>query len=132
MKENAMPSSDLGEARRLLEQAERETNPARKFAALEEGIDLLETYAAESEVPDLERSRSSNLRHSHIRRLLKQLIELRGIQFDVWFDYIKLLLLRLEPDVKAILEEDASLKDGYSKFTSLWKDELLEALQRST
>lgn len=126
-----MPSSDLGDTRRLLEQAECETDPVRKFAALEEALDFLDDYIADLATSDLERTYANNLRRSNVRRLLKQLVEMRGIQFDVWFSYIRLLLLRLEPEVKAILEEDPSLKSDYSEFVALWKDELLDLLQRA-
>ena len=126
-----MPSSDLGYTRRLLEQAERETDPARKFASLEEALDVLDDYIANAATSDPDRTYANNLRRSNVRRLLKQLVEMRGIQFDIWSSYIRLFLLRLEPEVKAILENDASVKSGYSDFVSLWKDELLDLLQRS-
>src|SRR5882762_1570992 len=121
-----MVSSDIDEARRLLTQAESEINPARKLAALEEGIDLLESLVAKADCPASDRTLAHNLRHSSIRRLLKQLVNLRNIQFTVWFGYVQLLLLRLESDVKTILEEDASLKEGYVAFVKTWRDELLE------
>ena len=126
-----MPSSDLIEAQRLLERADRETDPARKLAAVEEGIDFLEVFVADPDASNLGRTRAANLRRTNIRRLLTQSIEMRSIEFHVWIDYIKLLLLRLEPDVKAILADDPSLNDRYNQFVALWKDELLDALQRS-
>ena len=124
-----MSSSDLDEARRLLEQAEREGDPERKFAALDEGIDILEAYAADPSVSDQQRTYASNFRRSNIRRLLNQLVDMRDLQFHAWLNYIKLLLLRLETDVKAILEEDPSLQDRYDEFVGLWRDELMELLQ---
>ena len=126
-----MSSSDLDEARRLLEQAERETDPERKFAALEEGIDILDTYASDPTVSDQQRNYASNFRRSNVRRLLNQLVQMRNIQFSAWFNYIKILLLRLKADVQAVLNEDASLKVKYSEFVGLWKNELMELLQKS-
>ncbi len=77
-----MPSSDLAEAQGLLERAERETDAARKFAALEEGIDLLEAYVDNTDVSDFERTRAMNLRRTNVRRLLSQLVDMRNIQLN--------------------------------------------------
>lgn len=125
-----MSTSDLDEARRLLEQAEHEADPERKFAALEQGIDLLDAYASDPSVSDQQQNYALNFRRSNVRRLLNQLVHMRNIQFGAWLNYIKLLLLRLEADVQAVLEEDTSLKDKYGEFVSLWEDELMDLLQR--
>jgi hypothetical protein len=55
---------------------------------------------------------------------------MRSIQFYDWLHFIA-LLIRFETDLKAVLEEDASLKDKFSRFFSLWNDELMELSQRS-
>jgi hypothetical protein len=125
-----MSSSDVDEARRLLERAEREVDPKRKFVALEEGINILDEYASDTSVFDQQRNYALNLRRSSIRRLLNQLDEMRSIQFYDWLHFIA-LLIRFETDLKAVLEEDASLKDKFSRFFSLWNDELMELSQRS-
>ena len=124
-----MSSSDLDEARRLLEQAEREVDPKRKLAAFKEGIYILNEYAYDPSVLDQQLNYALNLRRSNVRRLLNQLVELRNIQFDDWVAFILFLLFRLETDVKAVLDEDASLNDKYKKFVGLWKDELMELFE---
>lgn len=125
-----MWSSDLDEARRLLEQAEREVDPKRKLAALKEGIYILDEYASDPSVSDQQRNYALNFRRSNVRRLLDQLVEMHDIQFYEWFGF-NALLIRFETDLKAVLEEDASLKDKFSRFFSLWNDELMERSQRS-
>ncbi|MHB0987022.1 MAG: hypothetical protein ACYC05_15800 [Sulfuricella sp.] len=56
---------------------------------------------------------------------------MRGIQFNDWWSYIRLLLIERANEVKTILGENAKLKEDYQAFVDLWKDELLEALERS-
>jgi hypothetical protein len=123
-----MGSETLENARRLFEQAERETDPERKFAALEEALDLTDDLRADPTLAAPEISFASNLRQSHLRRLLGQLTAMRHVQIDVWFNYIKLLLLHVEPEVEAILANDPSLRESHRAFKALWKDELLELL----
>lgn len=126
-----MPTSDLAEARRLLEQAEAEKDPARKFAALEEGFEILEALATERTISNAELNVIRNVRHSAIRRLLKQLTQMPEIDLGSWLDYVRLLVTRFDAEVHSALENDKSLKDGYSKFVSLWGEEFLDILQRS-
>jgi hypothetical protein len=121
-----MTNRYLTEARGLFEQAEGETVPSRKFAALEEAFELVDLVQGDLSLPRSDQELAENMRHSNIRRLLGQLVEMRAIQFGDWFDYIQLLLM--QNDVKTALEEDPSLNAGYQDFVAIWKDELIEAL----
>jgi len=103
----------LDEARRLLEAADMEADPVRKLAALEEALDLLD------EVQDTRRA--ANLRRSYTRRLITQLFVLKKADIVTWFDYARFLLLRLEPDVAAVLKDDPDLKASYDEFLALWR-----------
>jgi hypothetical protein len=125
-----MPISELDQARALFESVERESDPERKLAHLEEALDLIDDFTADHEAPSAEINYAINLRHAHLRRLLAQLIKERDVQVDVWFNYVKLLLLRVAPEIDDILAEDASLKSGYLKFVNLWAAEFLEAAAR--
>ncbi len=120
-----MANRYLTEARGLFEQAEGETDPLRKFAALEEAFELIDMVLDDASLPLSDQKLATNMRHSNIRRLLGQLVEMRAIQFDDWLNYIKLLLSQHE--VKTVLEEDPSLKKDYQDFVAIWKDELIEA-----
>jgi hypothetical protein len=126
-----MTHRDLNDARRLFERSESETDSSRKFLALEEALDLVDLVLENSSLAQSERDLATNLRHSHIRRLLRQLVEMRGIQFGDWWNYIQLLLMQRGHEVKSVLEEDPTLKDGYQAFIAIWKDELVEALERA-
>ena len=110
------------EARSLLERAEGERDPERKLAYLEEAVDLLD---------DMEDARARNLRRAYTRRLLGQLVRLRGTDVFTWFDYAQLLLLRLGSDVQAILAEDAALKGAYDEFMALWPVDVQQVLRRT-
>ncbi|GAO37339.1 hypothetical protein SCT_2760 [Sulfuricella sp. T08] len=121
----------LNDALRLFEQSEGKTDPSRKFIALEEALELVDLVLEDSSLPQPDRELAENLRHSNIRRLLSQLVGMRGIQFGDWFNYIDLLLMRREHEVKTILDEDSSLKEGYQAFVAIWKGELLEALEHA-
>jgi hypothetical protein len=120
----------LDEIRRLFESAETESDPERKFSCLEEALDLSDDFIADNPgAPDL--TVVSNVRHSHLRRLVAQLAGMRNIDIAVWFNYIRLFLLRVEPEVDAVLAKDPELASLYRSFMDLWRDELLAAAERS-
>lgn len=125
-----MPTSDLVEARHLLEQAEAERDPARKFSALEEGLALLEALADDRTISEADRRIVQNVRHSSVRRLLKQLTQMREVDPGVWLDYVLLLVLRFDAEVDAALKSDESLEEGYRKFVLRWGPEVVEMLRR--
>lgn len=125
-----MTHPHMTEARGLFERSERETDPSRKFAALEEALELVDLVLEDSSLPQSDRELAANLRHSNIRRLLRQLVGMRGIQIEDWFNYIDLLLIRHAHEVKTVLDEDSSLKEGYQAFKAIWKDEFIDALEQ--
>jgi len=106
----------LDEARRLLEAADKEADPARKLAALEEALDLLDEIG---EGP--QRSLAANLRRSYTRRLITQLLALKKADILTWFDYVRFFLLRLSTDVEAVLKDNPELKAPYEEFLALWR-----------
>lgn len=126
-----MTHPHLNEARRLFETSEAETDPARKFAALEEALELVDLVLEDTDLPKSDSVFAENLRHSNIRRLLRQLVGMRDIQFNDWFNYICMLLMQHEQEVSTIVAEDSSLEDGYQAFLSLWASELKEALDNA-
>ncbi|PKM09013.1 MAG: hypothetical protein CVV14_01525 [Gammaproteobacteria bacterium HGW-Gammaproteobacteria-4] len=125
-----MPNPDLGRARRLFEQSENDSDPSQKLYALEEALELVDLVLADSTIQQSDRDLALNLRHSHSRRLLGQLVRMRNIQFDDWWNYIRLLLIERSNEVDAIVGENAELRENYQAFVDLWGDELIEALER--
>ena len=123
-----MPHPYLNDARRLFEQSEGATDPSRKYHVLEEALELVDLVLEDSSLPQPDRELAENLRHAHIRRLLSQLVGMR-VQLDGWFDYVSLLLVNHEHEVKTILDEDSSLKERYLPFVAIWKDVIQEALE---
>lgn len=119
----------VDEIRRLFESAEAESEPERKFSYLEEALDFSDDFIADNPgASDLTVIR--NVRQSHLRRLVAQLSDMRNIDIAVWFNYITLFLLRVKPEVEAVLAADKSLASSYRAFMDLWRDELLAAAER--
>ena len=120
-----MPNLELSEARKLFEQSENDSDPSRKFHALEEALELVDLVLDDPTIPQLGRNLALNLRHSHIRRLLGQLVRMRNIQLDDWWSYIRLLLFERSNEVDAIVSENAELRENYQAFVDLWGDEFI-------
>ena len=120
---------DIADARALFEKAERETIPELKARALEDAITVLGSCDPD-EITDAEAKLIANLRLSHTRRLLVQLVGLTSVSMDAWFDYIRLLFGELNAEVERLTEADAELKENYGRFIGLWGQEVAEILQR--
>jgi len=120
----------LNDVRRLFERSEGETDPHRKFVALEEALDLVDLVLEDSSLPQSDRELATNLRRSNIRRLFSQLDGMRDIQFGEWFKYLDMLNTRCENEIKTVLDEDSPLTEGYKAFVALWLGELLESVER--
>ena len=123
-----MDAGEIQEIRELFDRAERESDPRRKHAALEEALDLLDALS-EDELSQTNRTLVRNLRRSNTRRLLSQLVGTRNVDFDVWFSYLSLLLFRLGPEVDALLKEEPAVRTAYDAFIGLWGSEAVEALE---
>lgn len=125
----ALPE-DVLEGRRLLERAEQETDPERKIEALKEGVDLLDLYVEEHpDAPENTLTYITNLRRSHARRLLVQLLALKHIEIEIWLQYIVLLITKLRDEVDHATSQDRTLKANYNQFWHVWNDVLREALK---
>jgi len=123
-------AEDIASARTWFEKAERETSPELKAHALEEATTLLASLDPD-ELSQGERNLVANVRLSHTRRLLVQLVSLTSASMDAWFDYIGILMGELRPEVDRLTESDAALKENYGRFLGLWGREMAELLQRS-
>jgi len=121
---------EIQEVRELFDRAERETDPRRKHAALEEGLDRLDDLSEdEDELSQTDRTLLRNLRRSNARRLLSQLGDTRDVDFDVWFSYLALLLFRMGPEVDALLAGDQAVRTAYQAFIGLGGPEAMETLE---
>jgi len=123
-----MQSKELESIRNLFERAEAESDPERKFSLLQEALDL--TDDLEATTGSSERTIASNLRRSNLHRLLVQLTGYRNLEPKAWINYIKLFLLRLDPEIQAILSADPALREPHRKFVDRWRAELVAALER--
>jgi hypothetical protein len=126
-----MDAREIQEVRELFDRAEREADPRRKHAALDEALDLLDALAEDdAELSQADRSLLRNLRVSNTRRLISQLVAIREVHFDVWFSYLSLLLFRLGPEVDAVLEADEKVRNAYHAFVGLGGPEAVKVLEK--
>jgi hypothetical protein len=121
-------AEDIASARAWFEKAERETSPELKAHALEEATTLLASLDPD-ELSEADRKLVTNVRVSHTRRLLVQLVSLSSVSMDAWFDYIRILMGELRPEVDRLIESDEALKENYGRFLGLWGPEMAEILQ---
>ena len=123
--------SDLDRAQSLFELAEDEKDPARKHAALDEALGLLEMYFEdETSAPSREVAKARNLRQSHTRRLLAQLVEMKGIQINLWYKYMMLFLGPLKTEVDAAVAQDSRLNGQLLAFLKLHLATFKEIMER--
>jgi hypothetical protein len=78
---------------------------------------------------DAETRLIANLRLAHTRRLLVQLIGLTSVSMDAWFEYIRLLMGELNPEVERLTRGDPELKKNYAQFLELWGPEIAQILR---
>ncbi len=129
MKEIPKEIKEIKEARALLEGAERSKDPEEKARLLEEGLDMLDYYCEERQNLNEDKQKLiCNVRISHTRRLLKQLLAIKKIDFDLWYKYINLINLRLNNERNKLFQEDPELEENYMEFFELYKEERAEAL----
>jgi hypothetical protein len=123
--------NEIVEVRTSLEQAEKETDPIKKYEELRDGLDSIEFYLEEQQDPPEDLTLYIvNLKRSHTRRLLTQLISLMNLEIDVWLKYVVILITELQDEVKFAIKSDQTLKDNYDKFLSVWSDVLQEAAKK--
>jgi hypothetical protein len=83
-------SMSLAEIRDFFEQAEMESDLARKVALLNDALDEADGYLME-QLSEQDKQIVGNLRRTHMRKLLRQLAGMRQIGIDVWVRYLMLL-----------------------------------------
>ena len=111
--------------------AEVEKDPARKHAALDEALGLVEVYVEdETLASSREVAKARNLRRSHTRRLLAQLVEMKGVQINLWYKYMMLFLGPLKTEVDAVVAQDASLNAQLLAFLKLHLDTFKDIMER--
>lgn len=122
---------EMLEVRVQFEEAARATDPTKKCLALQKALDTMEFY--EEDHPGMEASERkalTNLRQSHTRLLLGQLVTMPNMEIEIWFEYIMLFMLRLKNDVELALHEHPELRKNYDEFKEIYKKELTEAAKK--
>ena len=123
---------DLLNARSVLEKAESETDPKRKIYYLKEGIEVIDEYLEDNpNAPSDILNFIKNLKRSHTRRLLVQLISIKDIDIETWVDYIILLITKLKDESDYAKEQDQELDKNLNEFLKIWKDVAIKAIESS-
>jgi len=125
-------SPEMLEVRAQFEEAARAADPAKKCLALQKALDAMELY--EEDHPGMEapeRDVLKNLRQSHTRVLINQLVTMPNMEIEVWFEYIMLFMLRLKNDVSLVLQEHPEIQKNYDNFKEKYKKELMEAAKKT-
>ena len=120
-------ATDIAEARALLEQAERESDPEQECERIEEALILLET--AEDPTPQ-QAELIANLRMSYARRFLNRVSRLKKSTFETWSYYLS-ILENLGPEIEVLAAEDPQLADYRREFIAMWGPEVQAALERA-
>lgn len=120
-------TTDIAEARALLERAERESDPELECEHIEEALILLET--AEDPTPQQEEV-IANVRTAYARRFLGRVSRLKKSTFETWSYYLA-ILEKLQPEIDALAAEDPQLAEYRREFVAMWGAEVEAALERS-
>lgn len=115
---------EIEEARVLLEKAECELDTDQKTRILLEAIEQLDSFSAE-DISPAERTLVANLRISHTRRLLAQLVAQKSMPMDAWHDYFAIFLYFLSDEVDLLIKEDTEFAENYGRFKRIWSREFL-------
>lgn len=119
---------DIASARASFEKAEREINPGLKAHALDEGLALLAACNPDA-VTESERELIANIRLSHTRRLLSQIMTLPAVTIDAWFDYVDLLFGELRTEANLVIAGDNQLRENYERFVSSFGQDVAKLLE---
>ncbi|RUL74077.1 hypothetical protein [Dyella choica] len=124
-------TSRLDQARQLMESAELEAMPERKLADIKEALDLIAEYLDGRSENSREYDLANNLRRTHIRRLIEQIVSNKSLRaddaFGLWFDYFRFFFFEVRDVVDSALSADPDLQRRYKAFEDIGVPQLLEA-----
>ena len=122
---------DIKDARSFLEQAEKESDPEKKLDELNDALDLLDSYVdGNPDITEKIKIYIRNMRRAHTRRLLNQLVSVRGIDIRTWFDYIVLLTTKLKIEMDFVIEEDPELKKNFDEFWGVYSQTVEKMMKK--
>jgi hypothetical protein len=122
-------STEITEARALLEKAERESDPELETHHIAQALKLLETCLDEEASPQ-ERAFVANIRMSFARHFLGRLPKLKRLKFDVWWRYF-MILIPLQAEVRELVKTDSRLCENHNEFVAVWREDVLRALKKN-
>ena len=118
---------DLAEARELLEVAATSKNHVEKTRAFEDAIDIMNDYLSDNP-ESTHKVLIKNLKQTYSRKLIESLPEIMPPDMDIWFEYLKIFLLKVKPEVEKITESNPILRTNYKEFIEYWRKEAIEVL----
>jgi hypothetical protein len=120
---------EIREAIALFERWERSINDHAAARAFTEAVQLLDDYL-ESDPDTPHRAFIQNLRVSNTRRLLQLLARVDKSDFSVWLEYALAVAAEVDKEAEALMIAQPELKKDFEAFMGVWRDVLVQALQR--
>ena len=118
---------ELKEAVNLLARFEKEKDHSLRTRDFEDAIDILNDHLLdEPESPH--KSFVEKIKLTYTRKLLEELPNMSGADIEIWFDYVRLFLLKVSKEVETNTEKDAQLRQNYKDFIGIWKDKVIRLL----
>ena len=101
--------AEIGAAVQLLETAEREFPSQSSADAFSEAFDMLNDLL-EFDPPDAEATRYiGNVKYAHCKRIASRLAQVDPAEFEVWFHYAVLLLVKMKSEFDALRAQHRDL-----------------------
>lgn len=120
---------EISEAIALFESWEESINDYAAARRFTEAVQLLDDYlAGEPDTPHREFVR--NLKTSNTRSLLRQLARVDRKDFSLWLEYALLVAALVDKEAQSVMAKQPELKRDFDAFLGVWKETLMEALQR--
>lgn len=121
-------SDELKEAVNLLKKFEKSDSHTKRTRNFNYAIDLLNDYI--EEIPDSSHlGYIRNIKTSYTKILLQQLNSISQIEIEDWYNYFA-SVSKVQSEVTKILSENPILKEGFTNFISIWKEEFLEFINQ--
>ena len=100
---------EIAEAVALLERAEREFPSQQSADAFSEAFDLLNDALDFAQPDEVAQNYVRNVKYAHCKRIAGRLAEVNRGDFEVWFHYAVLLLVKMKPEFDTLRAEHPDL-----------------------
>ncbi len=106
---------EIGDALALLEEAERDFPSQGSADGISEAFDALNDILACDEPDAATTQYIGNLKYAHCRRIAIRLADVDKRDFEVWYHYVVLLLVKMKPEIERMRAEHPDLGQLYDR-----------------